>query len=104
MFWLFRFSIILCRMRPEFCPNCGAEVPAKAKACPGCGADETTGWSETSYMGGLNLPDEDFDYDGYVEREFGRKKTLPHGLSFFWWAVAAALLMAFLWGGFRWLL
>jgi hypothetical protein len=30
-------------MPPEFCPNCGAEVPRKAKACPECGADEETG-------------------------------------------------------------
>ena len=28
------------------CPNCGADVPAKAKACPECGADEKTGWAE----------------------------------------------------------
>ncbi len=28
------------------CPNCGADVPIKAKACPECGSDEDTGWSE----------------------------------------------------------
>jgi uncharacterized membrane protein YvbJ len=28
------------------CPNCGADVPTKAKACPECGSDEDTGWSE----------------------------------------------------------
>ena len=28
-------------MSPEACPNCGADVPRKAKACPECGADET---------------------------------------------------------------
>ncbi len=28
------------------CPNCGEEVPIKAKSCPGCGSDEKTGWSE----------------------------------------------------------
>ena len=22
------------------CPNCGAEVPIKAKSCPDCGSDE----------------------------------------------------------------
>ena len=51
---------------PENCPNCGADVPANAKACPACGADEKTGWSEEAYVGGLNLPDESFDYDEFV--------------------------------------
>ena len=40
-------------MTPENCPNCGADVPARAKACPACGADEQTGWSEQAYAGGL---------------------------------------------------
>ncbi|NJK63905.1 MAG: hypothetical protein HC921_15570 [Synechococcaceae cyanobacterium SM2_3_1] len=30
------------------CPNCGANVPVKAKACPECGSDEETGWSEAA--------------------------------------------------------
>ena len=27
---------------PEICPNCGAEVPPRAKACPECGFDAST--------------------------------------------------------------
>ena len=38
------------------CPNCGAEVPAKAKSCPDCGSDEKTGWSEDTMYDGLDLP------------------------------------------------
>lgn len=30
------------------CPNCGADVPVKARACPECGSDEETGWSEAA--------------------------------------------------------
>jgi hypothetical protein len=30
------------------CPNCGADVPLKARACPECGSDEETGWSEAA--------------------------------------------------------
>ena len=81
---------------PENCPHCGADVPAGAKACPACGADEKTGWSEEAHVGGLNLPDETFDYDEFVDREFGKKKVLPHGISWFWWAVAIAAAGAFL--------
>ena len=33
-------------MTPETCPNCGAEVPPRAKSCPECGADEATGWND----------------------------------------------------------
>ena len=80
---------------PETCPNCGADVPAGAKACPGCGADEKTGWSEEAGVGSLNLPDESFDYEDFVQREFGRKKALPHGISRFWWMVAVMLALLF---------
>ena len=46
-------------MPPETCPNCGADVPPKARACPECGADEQTGWSEAARTDGLDLPDEE---------------------------------------------
>ncbi|MCP4373978.1 MAG: zinc-ribbon domain-containing protein, partial [Deltaproteobacteria bacterium] len=37
------------------CPNCGAEVPSKARACPECGSDENTGWSEETMYDDLGL-------------------------------------------------
>ena len=85
-------------MAPEICPNCGAEVPPKARACPECGADEKTGWSEETRASGLDLPDENFDYDDFVKREFGDKSPVPRGVHWFWWVVAlvaAALLLTF---------
>ena len=82
-------------MSPEVCPNCGAEVPANAKACPECGADEQTGWSETAYADNLGLPDEEFDYDDFVKREFGPRKPIPRGVPWFWWVVAILVLIAF---------
>jgi len=81
---------------PEICPNCGAEVPPSARACPECGADEETGWSEEASGDGLDLPEEKFDYDDFVKREFGSKKPVPHGVPLFWWVVALVLLLAFL--------
>ena len=77
------------------CPNCGAEVPEKARACPECGSDEQTGWSEEAYAGHLDLPEEHFDYDEYVKREFGKVSPLPRGIHWFWWVVALALVVAF---------
>ena len=39
------------------CPNCGVDVPIKAKACPDCGSDENTGWSEDTMYDALDLPE-----------------------------------------------
>jgi hypothetical protein len=51
---------------------CGAEVPSAAHACPECGADDTTGWNEDrAVYNGLDLPDDAFDYDEYLNKEFG---------------------------------
>ena len=54
--------------KPFECPVCGEDVPANAKACPECGACEKSGWSEDLASSGLDLPDEDFDYEKFVAR------------------------------------
>lgn len=41
------------------CPHCQADLPAGSKFCPECGSDETTGWSEDTYLDGVSLPDDD---------------------------------------------
>lgn len=59
------------------CPVCGKDVPAKAKACPHCGACEKSGWNEeASSIDGLDLPDEDFDYEKFAREEFGSPTKL----------------------------
>ena len=89
-------------MPPEICPNCGAEVPRKARACPECGADEQTGWSEDASAQRLDLPDDNFDYDEFVKKEFGPQKNVrPRGISWLWWAVALVLLAIFAWSLLR---
>lgn len=84
---------------PDVCPHCGAEVPAGAKACPECGSDEQTGWSEEARYDDLNLPDRNFDYDDFVEREFGKERPVPRGILRFWWLVAILVIAAlvYLW-------
>lgn len=83
-------------MPPLFCPNCGTAVPSGVRACPECGADEETGWGEEAHAQGLGIPDEDFDYEEFVEREFGEGNTSlkPQGLHWFWWLVGLGLLTA----------
>lgn len=80
-------------MTPEVCPNCGVDVPPGARACPECGSDEDTGWSEDAAYDEVGLPEE-FDYDQFVEREFGKKGSVPGGVNRFWWAVTVVLLIA----------
>ena len=79
-------------MPPEVCPNCGAEVPPKAKSCPECGSDEQTGWSEKAHAENLGLPDEEFDYNEFVKEEFGTGRAKPHGIRWFWWVIALLLI------------
>ena len=76
---------------PDVCPHCGAEVPVGATACPECGSDESTGWSERARYDSLDLPDENFDYEEFVKREFEGIPSMPRGIRWIWWAVAAAL-------------
>jgi uncharacterized membrane protein YvbJ len=76
---------------PETCPNCGADVPRNARACPECGSDESTGWSESAQTQSLDLPDDEFNYDEFVQREFGNPKRSPTRLL---WTVVAIVLLA----------
>lgn len=71
-------------------------MPPKARACPECGADEQTGWSEAARTDGLDLPEENFDYDDFVKREFGDKKPVPRDVHWFWWVIALLVVVAFL--------
>lgn len=78
------------------CPVCGEEVPNNAKSCPECGACDKSGWSGQAESSGLGLPDEDFDYQKFIEGEFGSspKKT---GMHWVWWVAALLVLIAMIW-------
>ncbi len=82
-------------MPPAYCPNCGAAISPNAAACPECGADEETGWNEDAHAQGLGLPDQDFDYDEFVDREFNepKREVKPRGLHWFWWLVGIGALI-----------
>ena len=80
--------------QPFVCPACGEDVPANAKACPECGACEKSGWSEDAAYDGLDLPDEDFDYEKFTAEEFGGREPRSR-IAWLWWIVAVLLLLAF---------
>jgi predicted nucleic acid-binding Zn ribbon protein len=86
---------------PSVCPVCGEDVPPKALACPECGADEESGWKEGAMEhGGLDLPEEEFDYDSFVADEFGIGKKQKSGKQIFWWVVAVLILLGLICGRF----
>ena len=84
----------------EVCPNCGADVPRKAKCCPGCGSDETTGWSDSAHAENLGVPDDNFDYEEFMKDEFGGR-TKPRDIYWVWWLTALLLVLLFLFFWFR---
>ena len=80
------------------CPNCGTEVNMNARSCPECGADDETGWKD-AYERSHSVPgvDDDFDYDEFLENEFGEKPKLkPKGMSWWVWVTAILLIIAML--------
>jgi uncharacterized membrane protein YvbJ len=84
---------------PKVCPNCGEDLPPKARACPECGSDENTGWSEEVHAADLGLPEDNFNYEEFTEREFGAKKSVtgPTGLAWYYVWAAALLILFFIW-------
>jgi hypothetical protein len=80
---------------PTVCPVCGADVPAGAKSCPDCGACEKTGWGDDAASDGLDLPDEEFDYERFVAEEFGNGPR-KSGRRMLWTVVAIVVVIAFL--------
>lgn len=94
------------------CPECGADVPVGSTGCNACEPRKVAqkmkrkkqkrsrkrrSWEQDSTHDGLGLPDEDFDYEDYVEREFGGKPHRSIGIAWYWWVTAVLLLGAMLW-------
>ena len=80
---------------PELCPVCGEDVPRDALACPECGADHNSGWREDAdTYDGVDLPEDDFNYDDFMKQEFGSQAKPPE-LKTIWWIVGIALIVAF---------
>lgn len=85
---------------PGQCPACGEWVPRKAVACDCCGACARSGWKKDSDVyDGVDLPDEEFDYDDFVQREFGTgKPSQEASREKFWRWVAAIVLVVMVLG------
>ena len=85
------------RFRPPGpCPVCHEHVPHGRRACSQCGSSADDGWGGDTSADGLDLPDDEFDYDDFVAREFGGprprgRKPPRHRWRMLWGLVALAL-------------
>lgn len=85
------------------CPDCGGEA-AVGSPCPGCTRRQRKkrqpappagkSWEQDEVHDGLGLPDEDFDYDEFVAREFGRVPHRKLGVKWYWWVLGVVVLLA----------
>lgn len=89
-------------MKPDtyLCPGCGDEVPIGPRGCPKCTRPPKRrrkaprpSWKQDGHLDGLDLPNEDFDYDEFVAREFGIKPHRRIGIAWYWWLTALVLLV-----------
>lgn len=81
------------------CPFCDRQVRV-GEPCPGCAkkkkpaaAKTRKSWQQDKTHDGLDLPDEEFDYDDFVAREFGGKPHRTLGVKWYWWLLGVALLI-----------
>lgn len=80
------------------CPFCDREVRV-GQPCPGCAAKKkpsapkkAKSWKQDKVHDALDLPDEDFDYDEFVAREFGGKPHRKIGVKWYWWLLGVVLI------------
>ncbi len=83
------------------CPFCGGQVRV-GKPCPGClkkvKKPQPLSWEQEKSKDGLDLPGDDFDYDEFIAREFGKSPHRRSELKWYWWALAVALLIGMISG------
>ncbi len=79
------------------CPTCEREVRV-GEPCSGCAKKAVRkvlaekSWQQPHSSDGLDLPDDDFDYEDFCKREFGKSPHHRTGLKWYWWVLAVILL------------
>jgi hypothetical protein len=92
------------------CPGCDQEVAVGSRGCPRCNSPHKRRRRSKAAAGGtrrrerdhsadgLDLPDDDFDYDAFVAREFGLKPHRRIGIEWYWWVTALILVLVMILG------
>lgn len=90
-------------MKVDFyiCPHCGAEVRVGSKGCNRCASERATKnwhapakrrpWEQDETYDGLDLPDDEFDYEKFVAEEF--EEGPPRAPRQWLWALVATIVL-----------
>lgn len=87
------------------CPFCECEVRV-GEPCPGCAEKakrtilKKRSRQQHQSPDGLDLPDDDFNYEDYIAREFGRVPHRALGIKWYWWMLGFAVLASMVAGVF----
>lgn len=95
------------------CPGCDQDVPV-GKNCPRCTKTnpprkskkspqprERKSWEQDRALDGTDIPDDDFDYDAFIAKEFGKNPIKKIGIAWYWYLVAVLLIVYMAYGIFR---
>jgi hypothetical protein len=80
------------------CPFCEREVRV-GEPCPGCAKKAVKkirsekSWEQPKSLDGLDLPEDDFDYEEFCKNEFGKSPHRRTGLKWYWWLLAIGILI-----------
>jgi hypothetical protein len=80
------------------CAVCSNSAKSNRKKQPRKKKPVKKSWEQDEIYDGLDLPDDDFDYDKFVEDEFGNSDQAPHrkiGIAWYWWVTA--LILSVIW-------
>ncbi|MEO1835147.1 MAG: hypothetical protein ABGZ49_06590 [Akkermansiaceae bacterium] len=90
------------------CPTCGSEVKV-GSSCSGCvakrkkqvrvGPKKRKHWEQDVIYDGISIPEDEFEYEEFIEREFSNKPHRAIGIEWYWW-MTAVLLAGLIGGGF----
>ena len=99
------------------CPTCDNEVPVGPRGCAVCRKKEKKpkprrrkrvaakpsqkptkrSWEQDDVYDGLDLPNDDFDYDDFCAKEFGTGPAYKRvGIQWYWWLTGVGLLGLFI--------
>ncbi len=93
------------------CPFCDCDARV-GKPCPGCIAKESRIRKTLTAIGSKSKPKswedstpavfqgEDFDYDEFCRREFGKSPHHRFGMKWYWWGLALIVLAGMIAGAF----
>ena len=62
-------------------------------------------WEQDDVYDGLDLPTDDFDYDEFCKKEFGKRPAHQQiGIRCYWWLTAVILIGLFAWMAGAWVI